>query len=211
MLSKHFLCVLWPTPELVLFPADGVDREGVRVLVARGDDGPGQREHATGLLGPRLFIDKVLKQACLIVQDKKPGSNNDKTPPCQHLSPHRPSWHYLNGIKVDYNNELVWKELVVEPVVLTPQWDTEKSGSNTALTNIPVLPTSYKVGVLHQVAINVLHVITGMRCYGAKGDKEMLVKIPGPATRPLIHKGLVPDLLVVFCLIKMSLAWLTNI
>lgn len=69
------------------------------------------------------------------------------------------------------------------------------SGSNTAVTNIPVLPTSYKVGVLHQVAINVLHVITGMRCYGAKGDKETLVKISGPATHPQAQGGLVPDLL----------------
>lgn len=56
-----------PTPELVLFPADRVDSEGVRVLVARGDDGPCQREHAAGLLGPGLLIDKVLQQASLIV------------------------------------------------------------------------------------------------------------------------------------------------
>lgn len=61
-----------PTPELVLLPADGVDGEGVRVLVARGYDGPRQREHAAGLLGPRLLVDEVLQEAGLIVQDEKP-------------------------------------------------------------------------------------------------------------------------------------------
>lgn len=65
-----------PTPELVLFPADGIDGEGVRVLVAGRDDGAGQWQHPAGLLGPRLLVDKVLQQALLIVQDKKPGSNN---------------------------------------------------------------------------------------------------------------------------------------
>lgn len=49
-----------PTPQLVLLSTDGVDSEGVRVLVTRGDDGPCQREHAAGLLGPGLLIDKVL-------------------------------------------------------------------------------------------------------------------------------------------------------
>lgn len=62
-----------PTPELVLLPADGVDREGVRVLVARGDDGAGQREHPAGLQGPRLLVDKVLQQALFIVQDEEPA------------------------------------------------------------------------------------------------------------------------------------------
>lgn len=38
--------------------------------------------------------------------------------------------------------------------------------------NSPVLPPCYQVGVLHQVAINILHVVTDMRCYQAKGDKE---------------------------------------
>lgn len=61
-----------PTPELVLLPADGVDGEGVRVLVARGYDGPRQREHAAGLLEPRLLVDEVLQQAGLIVQDEEP-------------------------------------------------------------------------------------------------------------------------------------------
>lgn len=41
-----------PTPQLVLLPADRVDGEGVRVLVAGGDDGPGQGQHAAGLQGP---------------------------------------------------------------------------------------------------------------------------------------------------------------
>lgn len=56
-----------PTPELVLLPADGVDSEGVRVLIAGGDDSTGQGQHAAGLLGARLLIDKVLQQSRLIV------------------------------------------------------------------------------------------------------------------------------------------------
>ena len=56
-----------PTPELVLIPTDGVNGEGVRVLIARGDDSPCQWERSAGLLGPRLLIDKVLQQASLIV------------------------------------------------------------------------------------------------------------------------------------------------
>ncbi len=56
-----------PTPELVLLPADGIDSEGVRVLVAGRDDGPRQGEHTPRLLGPRLLIDKILQQAGLIV------------------------------------------------------------------------------------------------------------------------------------------------
>lgn len=55
------------TPELVLLPADGVDGEGVRVLVAGGDDGPGQGEHAAGLLRPRLLVDEILQEAQLVV------------------------------------------------------------------------------------------------------------------------------------------------
>lgn len=56
-----------PTPELVLFPADGIDGEGVWILVAWGDDGPSQWEHPTWFLGSWLLIDKILQQARLIV------------------------------------------------------------------------------------------------------------------------------------------------
>lgn len=75
------------TPQFVLLPADGVDGEGVGVLVAGGDDGSGQREHATGLLRTRLLVDKVLQQAGLIVEHKEPGLNTtERTPDYKHNS-----------------------------------------------------------------------------------------------------------------------------
>lgn len=42
------------------------------------------------------------------------------------------------------------------------------------LRNSPVLPPCHQVGVFHQVAIDILHVITAMRHYQANGDKEHL-------------------------------------
>ena len=62
-----------PTPELVLLAADGVDGEGVGVLVARGDDGAGQGQSPPRLLGPRLLVDEVLQHPRLVVEHEEPG------------------------------------------------------------------------------------------------------------------------------------------
>lgn len=75
--------------------------------------------------------------------------------------------------------------LMVEFFILTLDWDIvyfRFCFISNGYKNAPVLPPSYKVGVFHQVAINILHVVTGMRCYQAKGDKESLVKILGMTT-----------------------------
>lgn len=61
--------------------------------------------------------------------------------------------------------------LMVEFFILTLDWDIIYFRF-CFISNAPVLPPSYKVGVFHQVAINILHVVTGMRCYQAKGDKK---------------------------------------
>lgn len=52
----------------------------------------------------------------------------------QRTPPHRPSRHYLNGIKVDYNNELVLTGAdggVASSHFFTPQWDTVENRVDT--------------------------------------------------------------------------------